>query len=49
MKLNKILLVQQAIELLETALDASPQEIIDCLELRLISKKEAEQLANSLQ
>ena len=49
MKLNDLKEVQRAIEILEVALYASPAEIIECLEQRLISKREAEQLMESFQ
>ena len=49
MGLNELKEVQRAIEILEIALDASPAEIIECLEQRLISKREAEQLLESFQ
>lgn len=49
MNINDLLKIQAAIELLESALDASPDEIIECLEKRLISEEEALTLRNSFQ
>lgn len=47
MNLNDLTEIQRAISILEVVLDASPAEIIECLEQRLISKREAEQLLES--
>lgn len=48
MKTNELVLVQLALELLSDALDASYEEIVECLEKRLISEEEASQILESL-
>lgn len=48
MKANELALVQQAFKLLSVALDASYEEIAECLERRLISEEETNQILESL-
>ena len=49
MKLNELILLKEAIEKMELVLDASSEEIIECLEKRLISKEEAGELRRIFQ
>ena len=49
MTLNDLRKIQAAIELLEIALDASPDEIINCLVGELISEEDAGIIRDSLQ
>lgn len=49
MTLNDLRKIQAAIELLEIVLDASPDEIINCLVGELISEEDAVIIRNSLQ
>ena len=46
--LNDLKKIQDAIELLGEALDASPEEIIECLENRLIFEEEASSIKDSM-
>jgi hypothetical protein len=48
MTLNDLKKIQYAIDLLGEVLDASPEEIIECLENRLISEEEASIIRTSL-
>ena len=49
MKLNELILLKETIEKMERVFDASPEEIIECLENRLISEEEAEELREIFQ
>ena len=48
MTLNDLKKIQDAIDLLGEALDASPEEIIECLENRLIFEEEASIIRESM-
>lgn len=49
MRINDLFLLKEAIEKIELVLDASPEEIIECLEKRLISEEEAGELRRLFQ